>query len=127
MASKKEIEREKIFNKCNGRCAFCGDPLEKGWHINAIIQPKTVVTTEGGLERINEEIENKLPSCSACSLSRIQLSYGKETMTIERFKKSLRMSFAFMKGHADYKKALRFGLITETEKPIVFYFETLEK
>lgn len=30
----KKGEREIIFNKYGGRCSYCGDPLQKGWHID---------------------------------------------------------------------------------------------
>ena len=29
-------ERELIFNKYNGKCAYCGCELKKGWHIDHI-------------------------------------------------------------------------------------------
>ena len=32
----KKIERELIFNKYNGKCAYCGCELKKGWHIDHI-------------------------------------------------------------------------------------------
>ena len=34
MATKKE--REIIFNKFNGHCAYCGEPLVKGWHVDEL-------------------------------------------------------------------------------------------
>ncbi len=32
----KKKDRELIFNKYNGRCAYCSDPLQKGWHVDEI-------------------------------------------------------------------------------------------
>jgi 5-methylcytosine-specific restriction endonuclease McrA len=32
----KKADREKVFNKYGGRCAYCGDPLQKGWHVDEI-------------------------------------------------------------------------------------------
>ena len=118
-------ERDIVFNRYGGKCAFCGTELDKGWHISPLIPTELVVTNDGSLEKINNEIENKIPSCKACDSSRIQLSYGAKTMTVEQFKKSLLHSFEFIQGNADYKKAIRFGLITETQQPIVFYFENV--
>jgi len=122
----KAKEREFIFNRYNGKCAFCGIDLEKGWHISPLIPTELAITNEGNLEKTNNEIENKLPSCRACNSSRIQLSYGEKTMTVEEFKKSLWFSFnQMLKNNPDYKKAVRFGLIKETQQPITFYFETI--
>lgn len=32
----KKSDREKIFNKYDGRCAYCGEALVKGWHVDEI-------------------------------------------------------------------------------------------
>ena len=107
MASKQE--RGLIFNKYGGKCAFCGTDLEKGWHISPLIPSEIVITDEGRLRKSNDEIGNKLPSCKSCDLSRIQLSYGEKTMTVEHFKKSIWFSFnQMLKSNPDYKKDIRF-------------------
>ncbi len=33
----KKSDRQIIFNKFNGRCAYCGDPLQKGWHVDELL------------------------------------------------------------------------------------------
>ena len=38
MASKKD--REIIFNKYGGKCSYCGDPLQKGWHVDELLPVK---------------------------------------------------------------------------------------
>lgn len=35
MASKKD--REVLFNKYMGRCAYCGEKLQKGWHVDELL------------------------------------------------------------------------------------------
>lgn len=32
----KKKDREIIFNKYGGRCAYCGEELQKGWHVDEI-------------------------------------------------------------------------------------------
>jgi hypothetical protein len=32
----KKSDRQKIFNKYDGHCAYCGCELEKGWHVDEI-------------------------------------------------------------------------------------------
>ncbi len=119
-------KREIVFNSYGGHCAFCGDELQKGWHVSPILNPKMAIAESGQLVQENIGVENFLPACRACNLSRIQLSYGQELMTIERFRTYLKFSFERMlKDTADYKKAMRYGLIVETGNPIKFYFEKI--
>lgn len=32
----KKADRELIFNKYNGKCAYCGEDLQKGWHVDEL-------------------------------------------------------------------------------------------
>ena len=36
----KKADRELIFNKYDGRCAYCGCILEKGWHVDELLPVK---------------------------------------------------------------------------------------
>jgi 5-methylcytosine-specific restriction endonuclease McrA len=47
-----------VFNKCAKKCAYCGTPLLKGWHIDHI-KPKVF----GG----TNDLENLNPSCKDCN------------------------------------------------------------
>lgn len=123
----KQQQRDFIFEKYAGHCAFCGCALKKGWHVSPIEQPQTAVGADGKLKKLNDEIENKLPSCSACGLSRIQHSVNGKIMSVESFRKSLTFGFNCMKLNPYYKKAIRYGLIKETGRPVTFYFEQLKK
>ena len=71
------MNRQTIFNKYNGRCAFCGSPLEKGWQIWDIMPIQTVVTNEGNIEKINIEDDNLMPACKECGSVRIKNESGK--------------------------------------------------
>lgn len=117
--------RELVFNKYCGKCAFCGCDLPKGWHIAYLVPKQTVVNQLGELEVIGDNIDNFYPSCQSCNLSRIQLSYGGKTMSIEQYKDVLSKAFSYLREHSDYKKALRYGLIKETNIEFKFYFETI--
>jgi 5-methylcytosine-specific restriction endonuclease McrA len=33
----KKSDRQKIFDKYNGRCAYCGEKLQKGWHVDELL------------------------------------------------------------------------------------------
>lgn len=145
-------EREQIFNKFGGRCAYCGCELTKGWHVDEIQpvirkrkwvaahwddktkplcndedydNPKFRQWVEGkwvadGCERPeNYNAENQYPACASCNIN-------KHSMDLESFRNGIA---AFMKHlneiSTQYKIAKRYGLVQETNMPVIFYFETL--
>ena len=125
MASKKD--REIIFNKYGGKCSYCGDPLQKGWHVDELLpvkrnhkydKDKQKFVWDGTYEhpeRLN--INNQMPSCPSCNIN-------KHSGSIEEFRSLIT---GFMKHlneiNTQYKIAKRYGLVKEEIKPIVFYFE----
>ena len=50
--------RKRVYQKYNGKCAYCGCDLEKGWHVDHI-KPKVI----GG----SDSLENFNPSCKHCN------------------------------------------------------------
>ena len=116
MASKKD--REIIFNKYGGKCSYCGEPLQKGWHVDELLPVRR--NGDGTCmhpERFN--IDNQMPSCPSCNIN-------KHSGSIEEFRNLIT---GFMKHlneiNTQYKNAKRYGLVKEEIKPIVFYFEQL--
>jgi hypothetical protein len=75
--------RDFLFNKYNGRCAYCGDLLEKGWHIDEIepvrrnhiydrVKKKFVINKDNPMQHPERlTIENQNPSCSSCNISEL--------------------------------------------------------
>jgi 5-methylcytosine-specific restriction endonuclease McrA len=126
----KKLDRLIIFNKYNGRCAYCGEPLQEGWHVDELLpvrrnskydKKKRKFVYDGTCEhpeRLN--IDNQMPSCPSCNIN-------KHSMSLEAFRNLIA---GFMKHlnevNTQYKIAKRYGLVNETIKPIVFYFETKE-
>lgn len=124
----KKKEREIVFNKCNGRCAFCGTELKKGWHVSFIEEPRKVITAEGKLQK-EADLNNLLPACTSCSLSRIHHSNNSQSqrlLSVEGFRKSLQDELNFLRMFPYYKRAVRFGLVKEMKESVVFYFETIK-
>ncbi len=138
----KKKDREIIYNKYGGRCAYCGDILQKGWHVDELLPCRrkqkwipgnwegdptceNVVYKEGrwvsdGYEHPERlHIDNQMPACASCNIN-------KHSMELEDFRKLIQ---GFMKHlnevNVQYKVAKRYGLITETPKPVIFYFETI--
>ena len=123
---KKEI-RLKVWHKYNGKCAYCGCELQKSWHVDELKPVKRNFTYDKNKgtfkatgdclhpERFN--IDNQMPSCPSCNIN-------KHSMSLEEFRNLIT---GFMKHlnnvNTQYKIAKRYGLVNETIKPIVFYFE----
>lgn len=108
------------MDKCNGRCAYCGEALVKGWHIDHV---KPIVRgIESGKPAYPELdcLDNCVPSCPACNIN-------KHSMTVEQFRDAI---YGYVKSldlrMVQYKMAKKYGLVAETKAMIVFYFETLK-
>lgn len=124
-------DRAKIFNKYDGRCAYCGCELQKGWHVDELLPCRRIYTEEYDPEKRKwirkfiryqyperVHIDNQMPACPSCNIN-------KHSESIEDFRNAIK---AYMNHLNDistqYKIAKRFGLITETNIEVKFYFET---
>lgn len=105
--------RQKIFDKYNGHCAYCGTELNKSWNIDHI-WPKQLSHWHKDLDENREE--NLNPSCRRCN----NFKHG---MRLEDFRQELQRQVPRLRKNAQFKRALDYGQIEITEKPIVFYFE----
>ncbi len=123
-------EREQIRLKFGGRCAYCGNDLPaNGWHRDhvASIYRVSKFVRENGILRLiqtgrcehpeNENPENYFPACSACN--RFKSVYDIETWRQELAKQVERAR----KKSFNFRFAERFGLVQETGRPVVFWFE----
>ncbi|GAB3888930.1 HNH endonuclease signature motif containing protein [Spirosoma agri] len=128
MATKKE--RELIVAKYGGRCAYCGCELVKGWHVDEVkpirckkkwdpIKRKWI---HDGTCRYPKRlhIDNQNPSCASCNIN-------KHAMSLEDFRKLIGGFLTSLnRDSTQYRIAKRYGLVVENEKPVLFYFETVE-
>ena len=128
--NKKKTTREKVFAKYGGRCAYCGEALKDGWHIDHMAPLKRYKEWNGALrggrggfavvgngfpER--DTLENMLPACASCNINKHELDVEQFRRQIQNFVSSLNERFT------QYKLAKRFGLIVETKAPVKFLFE----
>ena len=102
-------QRETIFNKYGGRCAYCGEPLRKAWHVDELLPIHRKYKYDC--------LENQMPACASCNINKHRLSLEEFRALIWGFVRSLN------RDSTQYKVARRYGLIVEAVKPIVFYFE----
>lgn len=111
-----------LFEKYNHKCAYCGCDLEyKDMQIDHI---KSVYANTDFKQTMTEEEmyseENYLPSCRQCN-------FYKSSMTIEKFRERIKTTMMDnLRKDFGYRLALKYGLIEEIQKDIVFYYETLK-
>jgi hypothetical protein len=124
-----KIDRSRIYEKCNGHCAYCGEEiLIKDMQVDHIIpkrnfslQVKNKFNVPDFLKHLAEfdvnHIDNLLPACRSCN------NY-KSTFHLELFRSELgKLAERLNKTSSIYRISKRFGNIIENNKPIIFYFE----
>lgn len=126
-------KRQAVFDKSGGACWYCGCELVKGWHVDhfhPIIrndiswmskEAKELLNARGCERPENDTEENKVPSCASCNLMKSRLDIEGFRQCIENFIDSLN------RYTNQYKFAKKYGLVNETSKPVVFWFEDKNK
>lgn len=101
-------ERQQVYQKCNGHCAYCGCELEyKDMQVEHITP-----LYRGG----KDELSNMLPACRSCN-------HYKGTMTTEEFREYLsQIPMRLMRDSVPFQIGARFGIV-KYEPGIEFYFE----
>lgn len=104
--------REKVYNKCNGHCAYCGCELEyKNMQVDHVKSLRC-----GG----TNELDNMLPSCRSCN-------HYKRTLDLEGYRKYLAgISHRLMRDSIPFQVAIRFGIVRHIKDDVTFYFETID-
>lgn len=122
--------RQKIFDKYGGRCAYCGCHLGSNFQVDHIVPvfhndsdedferrsthgKKTKLVVRG-----SDEESNYNPACIRCNR-------WKATMSIETFRKEISQQVIRARREScNFRMAEDFGLIKETGVEVKFYFET---
>ncbi|MHA1199817.1 MAG: HNH endonuclease signature motif containing protein [Candidatus Heimdallarchaeaceae archaeon] len=123
----KKEERELIYNKFGGSCAYCGVDLQKGWHVDELLpvrrnmkwnKDKTKYVHDGTYEHPERlHIDNQMPSCPSCNIN-------KHSMSLEDFRNLIKgFVVSLNRDSTQYKIAKRYGLVFEADVDIEFYFE----
>lgn len=108
-------KRQAIYDKSGGKCWYCGCELVKGWHqdhFHPIIRNRS-----GCYHPEHDTEENKVPSCASCNIMKGQMNIEQFRASIAQFVESLNLY------SNQYKFAKKYGLVIETDKPVVFWFE----
>lgn len=114
MADRRKLtkaERQAVYDKMGGYCAYCGMPIIlKSMQADHVIPLK-----KGGAD----EVGNMLPACRSCN-------HYKSTLTIEQFRSCVERWPDILTRSTTYCNAVRFGQVTPTPHKVVFYFERQE-
>ena len=117
-----KIDRQKVYDKCNGHCAYCGkeitlkqmqvDHVHAHWHSMSESDAQRVGITKG-----SHEIDDLMPACARCNR-------WKSTFTVEQFRREISMQVSRLNSYNNnYRMAKDYGLVSETGHVVVFYFE----
>lgn len=124
-------KRKKIFDKTGGKCAYCGCDLQRGWHVDELLPCKRTWERRKNKNGIWKRamtgyehperlvFDNQWAACSSCNINKHSASLEDFRNLIQNFTRTLNHN------STQYKIAKRYGLIQETPKPVIFYFETL--
>lgn len=101
--------RDIVYNKTNGKCAYCGCDLKKGWNIDHVVPVLRDFVTKEYTGDGDDDLGNLLPTCSACNnfKSCSDLEYFRGRITSTKVKK------------------IRKKFDADNNKSIVFYYEKI--
>lgn len=115
-------EREAVYQKYGGKCAYCGTELNGKWQLDHLI-PRLhldLKPPKATFEQVHC-IDNYMPACNSCN------NY-KGPFTLEGFRKNLqKQTEVLRRDRPTVRLAERYGLVKFEDKPVVFYFETLRE
>jgi len=126
---KQKINRQEIYNKYDGRCAYCGESIElKDMQVDHIIPKQFFVWHIKNkfkiplfLLHLKEEdvnhIDNLFPTCRVCNK-------WESAHHLELFRSELSEQVKRLNDYSsNYRIAKRYGLVMEVFTPIIFYYE----
>lgn len=107
-----KAERQQIYAKCSGHCAYCGCELEyKDMQVDHVIPLR-----RGG----EDVISNMLPACRSCN-------HYKSTMTAEEFRRYVEgIPERLFRDSIPYQVGVRFGII-QAGQGVKFWYEKGEE
>jgi 5-methylcytosine-specific restriction endonuclease McrA len=124
-------QRQIVYDKFNGRCAYCGEAIKiKDMQVDHIIPQsdflhhvKNKYKVPSFLAHLTEwdvnNIANLHPACRVCN--KWKSSHDLEFFRIEVQEQVNRLNSY----SANFRMAKKYGLIEEYQKPVIFYFETV--
>ena len=112
------VEREKVYARCNGRCAYCGTKIElKNMQVDHVIPMEFYKLYQAeGFDL--DMMDNYLPACRSCN-------HYKSTMMLEKFRSAIEnYPYVLARDSVTYRNAVRFDVVRPAPKKVQFYFES---
>lgn len=107
--------REKVFNKYNGHCAYCGCSLSiKTMQVDHLVSVYRANYTNSKMN-VNS-IENLMPACRRCN-------FYKGANSLNDFRESLKGLMNRVKQSFVYRLATQYNMVKEIKWEGKFYFE----
>ena len=111
-------QRSELKMKFGGHCAYCGDQLGDKWHADHLApiyrghEENKEISHRG-----KDELENLMPACVSCNLS-------KSTWSLDKWRDELKAKVERLpKYEKNFRLVVAFAQVEITDNPIVFYFE----
>lgn len=116
-----KAQREQLKNKFGGHCAYCGCKLEEKWHADHLAPIYRGHDENKRYEHHGkDEIENLMPSCVSCNLS-------KSVWSLEMWRDELKAKVDRLhKYEKNFRLVVSFAQVEITENPVQFFFEKWE-
>lgn len=115
-----KIDREKVYEKYDGHCAYCGIKFNsiKEMQVDHIIAKRNELDRMQNLKTDINDFQNLNPACRSCNKF-------KDTFPLEAFRRNIEYQIKkYRKYHPTFRLAEKYGLITCNENmKVKFYFE----
>lgn len=106
-----KAERQTVYDKCGGHCAYCGCEITIQQMQVDHVQP---ISVNG-----KDDLCNMLPACRSCN-------YYKEAAPLATFRRYVeKFPDTLARDSVTYRNAVRFGVVTPNPHPVQFYFEQI--
>lgn len=125
-----KAQRAALREKFGGRCAYCGQPLGEKWHadhIEPLVRNDWFKRHGFPAERREPDyphrdtLANMNPACPPCNIDKHSLSLESWRQMIQRSNEVLHRDVS------TFRRAVRYGLVALSAKPVVFFFETYQQ
>ena len=130
MSKLSKKQRADLREMFGGLCAYCGEELGARWHADHVepvlrksdyVKGKGFVTTGEVLYPDRDCISNMMPACAPCNIN-------KHGSSLEYWRQQLEHGVSVLRNnYSTYRHAVRFGLVEETGRKVVFHFERVRE
>ena len=112
------VDRNKLREMFDGKCAYCGKPLGKIFHADHVAPIyRGYIDTSRPKHAGKDCSDNLFPACPRCNIR-------KATLSVEDFRYEISMQLKrLQRDSAAFNLVEDFEVIVETGKPIIFWYE----